>query len=74
MAEQLMMEILETEEEEALIPVEIDPVLLMTDAQIKRSGATTTSSESLFEDVKKFAEDQEKESRECTPLDRLCPL
>ena len=36
MAEQLMSGILEIQaEEEPLVPVEVDPVLLMTDKQIK---------------------------------------
>ena len=68
-----MADILEIEEEEALIPVEMDPVLLMTDAQIKKKEVEQLppAQKALFEDVKKFAEDQEKESGECMPLDKI---
>ena len=39
MAEQLMSDVLEMQEEEnPLEPIEIDPVLLMTDKQIKGGG------------------------------------
>ena len=72
MADQLVADILEIEEEEALVPVKIDPVLLMTDAQIKKEVEQLPPAQrALFEDVRKFAEDQEKESGECTPLDRV---
>ena len=54
MAEQLMADILEIEEEEALIPVEVDPVLLMTDAQIKKEvEQLPPAQKALFEDVEK---------------------
>ena len=50
----------------------MDPVLLMTDAQIKKVVEQLPPAQrALFEDVKKFAEDQEKESGECTPLDTV---
>ena len=72
MAEQLVADILEIEEEEALVPVEIDPILLMTDVQIKKEvEQLPPAQKALFEDVKKFVEDQEKESGECMPLDRV---
>ena len=74
MAEQLMADILEIEEEEeeASIPVEMDPVLLMTDAQIKKEVEQLPPAQrALFDDLKKIAEDQEKELGECTPLDAV---
>ena len=73
MAEQLMTDIVEMEgEEESLTPVEMDPVLLMTDAQIKKEvDQLPPMQRALFKDIKKFAEDQEKETGMCTPLDTV---
>ena len=46
------------EEENPLKPIEIDPVLLMTDKQIKAEvDKLPPFQKALFEDVKKFAED-----------------
>ena len=71
MAEQLLTDILEIEGEgEPLTPIEIDPVLLMTDTQIKKVDQLPPVQKALFDDLKKFAEDQE-ETGTCTPLDTL---
>ena len=73
MAEQLVADVLDIEgEEESLIPIEVDPVLLMTDTQIKKEVEQLPPAQrALFDDLKKFAEDQEKESGECVPLDTI---
>ena len=54
MAEQLVADILEMEgEEESLTPIEMDPVLLMTDAQIKKEvDQLPPMQRVLFEDLK----------------------
>ena len=59
MAKQLMSDVLEMQEEEnPLELIEIDPVLLMTDKQIKAEvDKLPPFQKVLFEDVKKFAED-----------------
>ena len=71
-----MADIVEMEgEEESLTPVEMDPVLLMTDAQIKKEvDQLPPMQKALFEDLKKFAEDQEKETGMCTPLDTVISM
>ena len=73
MAEQLVADVLEMEGgEESLIPIEMDPVLLMTDAQIKKEVEQLPPTQrALFDDLKKFVEDQEKVFGECTPLDTV---
>ena len=73
MAEQLVADILEIEgEKESLTPIEMDLVLLMTDTQIKKEvDQLPHAQRALFDDLKKFAEDQEKESGVCTPLDTV---
>ena len=73
MAEQLMSDVLEMQEEEnPLEPIEIDPVLLMTDKQIKAEvDKLPPFQKALFEDVKKFAEDREAEEGICEPVDTL---
>ena len=73
MVEQLIADVVDIEgEEEALIPIEMDPVLLMTDAQIKiEVKQLPPAQRALFDDLKKFAEDQEKESGECMLLDTV---
>ena len=71
-AEQLVTDILEIEgEEEPLTPIEMDPVLLMTDTQIKKEvDQLPPAQKALFDDLKKFAEDQEGTGT-CMPLDML---
>ena len=50
----------------------MDLVLLMTDTQIKKEvDQLPPAQRALFDDLKKFAEDQEKESGACTPLDTV---
>ena len=73
MAEQLVADVLEIEgEEESLTPIEMGPMLLMMDAQIKKEvDQLPPTQRALFEDLKNFAEDQEKESGACTPLDTV---
>ena len=73
MAEQLVTDVLEIEGEgEPLTPIEIDPVLLMTDTQIKKEvDQLPPAQKALFDDLKKFAEDQEEETGTCMPLDTL---
>ena len=52
------------EEENPLEPIEIDPVLLMTDKQIKvEVDKLPPFQKALFEDVKKFAEDRRSRGR-----------
>ena len=62
MAKQLMADILEIEgDEEALIPVEMDPVLLMTDAQIKREVEQLPPAQrALFNDLKNLQKIKKK--------------
>ena len=71
MAEQLVADVLEMQvEEEAIIPVEIDPVLLMLDKQIKAEvDKLTPLQKAQFKDIKKFAEDREAETGDCEPVD-----
>ena len=59
-------------EENPLEPIKIDPVLLMSDKQIKvEVDKLPPYQKALFEDVKKFAEDQEAEEDICEPVDTL---
>ena len=62
MAEQLLADIVEMEgEEESLTPVEMDPVLLMTDAQIKKEvDQLPPTQRALFEDLKKMMRTKKK--------------
>ena len=73
MAEQLISDVLEMQEEEnPLEPIGIDPVLLMSDKQIKAEvDKLPPFQKALFEDVKKFAEDREAEEGICEPVDAL---
>ena len=73
MGKQPMSDVLEKQEEEnPLEPIEIDPVLLMTDKQIKvEVDKLPPIQKTLFEDVKKFAEDREVEEGICEPVDTL---
>ena len=77
MTEQLVVDVLEMQaEEEALIPVEIDPVLLILDKQIKAEVDKMTplqKAQVQFEDVKKCAEDREAETGKCEPVNFLMP-
>ena len=68
-----MSDVLEMQEEEnPLELIEIDPVLLMTDKQIKAGvDKLPPFQKALFEDVKKFAEDREAEEGICEPVDTL---
>ena len=50
----------------------MDPVLLMIDTQIKKGVEQLPPVQrALFDNLKKFTEDQEKESGECMPLDTI---
>ena len=74
MVHQLITDVMELqveEEEESLILVEVDPVLLMSDQQIKAEVEKLLPQRALFKDVKKFARDMDAETGVCEPVDTL---
>ena len=73
MVERLLSDILEMQaKEEPLVPIEVDPIVLMTDQQIKvEINQLPATQKALFTDLKKFAEDTEVETGACEPMDTL---
>ena len=72
MAAQLVLDVTEIEAEGELVQVEMDPLLLMTDTQIKAEIAKLSPEEkSHFDDFASFAEDWHSETGKYEPMDQV---
>ena len=73
MAAQLVSDIAEIEAEEGeLVPVEMDPLLLLSDTQIKAEIAKLSPEEkSKFDDFASFTEDWHSETGKYEPMDQV---
>ena len=73
MVAQLISDIAEIEAEEGeLIPVEMDPLLLLSDTQIKAEIAKLSPEEKAkFDDFSSFAEDWYGETGKYEPMDQV---
>ena len=76
MVAQLVLDVAEIEAEEGeLIQVEIDPLLLMSDAQVKAEiYKLSTEEKAKFNDFASFAEDWHGETGKYEPMDQVMKL